>query len=82
MKTTLTRTLTALKRAGLMFQIRCLETTLQGQHDALMRTDCRHTREEIIAAMASTTVSLKRVRRDYLAIRDPRTANFNAWRAA
>lgn len=82
MKTTLTRTLTALKRAGLMFQIRCLETTLQGQHDALVRTDCRNTREEIMAAMAATTVSLKRVRRDYLAIRDPQVPSFNAWRSA
>lgn len=65
MKTKFARASQALKRAWLMFKIRSLETTLDGQNRALRMVSCHTTRWKIEAARIETKRGLATLRAAY-----------------
>lgn len=62
------RLMTALRRAIALYQVRTLEITLDGQHQALQSIRCRDTRACIEAARRITERELATARAKYIAL--------------
>ena len=72
--------LEAIKRAWVLFQIRALEATLDGQNQALRLVECQCTRWKIDAARIETKRGLAALRTRYSRMLPP--GQTVAWRLA
>lgn len=63
--------LEAIKRAWVLFKIRTLETTLDGQNQALRLVECQCTRWKIETARGNTKRALAQLRSEYSLLLPP-----------
>lgn len=68
---TMKTSLEAIKRAWVLFQIRALEATLDGQNKALRLVECQCTRWKIETARGNTKRALAQLRSEYSLLLPP-----------
>lgn len=66
-----TKTAEAIKRAWVLFQIRALEATLDGQNQALRLVECQCMRWKIESARGNTKRALAQLRSEYSLLLPP-----------
>ena len=71
MQTNLKHAARIIKRAWVLFQIRALEATLDGQNQALRLVECQCTRWKIETARGNTKRALAQLRSEYSLLLPP-----------